>query len=253
MPLFSFYHIRKGMDMDYIWNPWHGCRKVSEGCRHCYVYRMDEKHGRDASAVTKNADIDLPLRKGRGGYKIPSGSTVYTCFSSDFLLEEADEWRDEAWRMMRERGDLRFLFITKRIDRFLDCIPSDWGEGYPNVTIGCTCENQKMAEYRLPYFCKAPIAHKFVVCEPLLEPIDFRGLLSHEDRIEEISVGGESGNEARLCDYAWILDIRDFCASEAISFHFHQTGAKFKKDGRIYAIPRKFQHVQAKRAGIDLP
>ncbi|MBQ2628769.1 MAG: DUF5131 family protein [Kiritimatiellae bacterium] len=19
-----------------IWNPWHGCHKVSEGCQHCY-------------------------------------------------------------------------------------------------------------------------------------------------------------------------------------------------------------------------
>ena len=31
------------------WNPWHGCRKISEGCRNCYVYRIDERHGRDAS------------------------------------------------------------------------------------------------------------------------------------------------------------------------------------------------------------
>lgn len=238
--------------MDHIWNPWHGCHKLSEGCRHCYVYRIDEKHGREASAVKKNADMDLPLRKGRNGYKVPSGSTVYTCFSSDFLLEAADAWRDEAWRCMRERSDLRFLFITKRIDRFMDCIPPDWGEGYPNVAVGCTCENQSMAEYRLPYFCRAPIAHKFVVCEPLLERIDLGGLLSKHDGIEEISVGGESGPEARICDYDWVLAIRDFCSSEQIAFHFHQTGANFRKDGRVYQIPRKFQHVQAKRAGIDL-
>ena len=22
-----------------MWNLWHGCHKLSEGCRHCYVYR----------------------------------------------------------------------------------------------------------------------------------------------------------------------------------------------------------------------
>ncbi|MBE6038714.1 MAG: DUF5131 family protein, partial [Anaerofustis stercorihominis] len=20
------------------WNPWHGCRKISDGCKNCYVY-----------------------------------------------------------------------------------------------------------------------------------------------------------------------------------------------------------------------
>ena len=50
-------------------------------------------------------------------YLIPPGSRVYTCFSSDFLLEEADLWRDRAWEMIRWRSDLQFLFITKRILR----------------------------------------------------------------------------------------------------------------------------------------
>ena len=38
--------------MDVSWNPWHGCKKISEGCRHCYVYRTDEKHGRDGSLLS---------------------------------------------------------------------------------------------------------------------------------------------------------------------------------------------------------
>ena len=29
-----------------LWNPWHGCHKISEGCRHCYVYRTDAQYGR---------------------------------------------------------------------------------------------------------------------------------------------------------------------------------------------------------------
>ena len=27
------------------WNPWHGCTKISAGCRYCYVYRQDEMYG----------------------------------------------------------------------------------------------------------------------------------------------------------------------------------------------------------------
>ena len=68
------------------------------------------------------------------------------------FCEEADEWRPEAWKMIRERDDLHFVIITKRIHRFQVGLPKDWEEGYDNVTICCTCENQNMADYRLPFF-----------------------------------------------------------------------------------------------------
>lgn len=113
-----------------LWNPWHGCHKLSTGCRHCYVYRGDSKHGKDSSIITKTGQFNLPVRRKKDKtYKIPSGNLVYTCFTSDFLIEEADEWRIEAWKMMRERYDLHFLFITKRIDRLSQCLPPDWGTG----------------------------------------------------------------------------------------------------------------------------
>lgn len=238
--------------MDYYWNPWHGCHKISPGCQNCYVYSIDGRHGKNAFEVKKNADFDLPVQRNKNGYKIPSGSMAYTCFSSDFLLDTADEWRGEAWRFIKERSDLKFLFITKRIHRFMRCIPEDWGKGYPNVTVGCTCENQEMAEYRIPYFSEAPIAHKFLVCEPLLERIDLSVLREELHSIEGVTVGGESGDAARVCDYDWVLAIRDFCATEGIGFSFHQTGARFLKNGKEYKIPKKWQREQAKRAEIDL-
>lgn len=174
------------------WNPWHGCRKYSEGCQHCYVYRIDSAHGKDASQIFLNKDFDLPMRRRRDkSYLIPPGSRVYTCFSSDFLLEEADPWRDRAWEMIRWRSDLQFLFITKRILRLQSCLPPDWGEGYENVHICCTVENQRQADIRLPVYCKAPIRHKSIICSPLLGPIDLRPYLSGS--MEEVVVGGESG------------------------------------------------------------
>lgn len=233
-----------------IWNPWHGCHKISDGCRHCYVYRTDSRHNRDSGIITTTANFRLPiLRKHNGDYKIKSGTLVYTCFSSDFLLEEADIWRKEAWLMMQERRDLHFFFITKRIHRFMQCVPTDWGDGYPNVTVGCTIENQDRCNYRIPFFLQAPIAHKIIICEPLLEDIT----LPHLQKIEEISVGGESGNQARICRFDWILNIRRQCIDMQIPFHFHQTGALFLKEGRLYRIARPNQISQARKAAIDLP
>lgn len=237
--------------MSVSWNPWHGCHKYSEGCLNCYVYRIDERYDKISSEITKNSSFDLPIRRGRGGngYKIPSGETVYTCFSSDFLIEEADAWRDQAWSMMRERQDLSFIFITKRITRLHELLPLDWGDGYDNVSIGCTFENQRRADERLPAFLTLPIKHRFVICEPLLEPIDLSRYLC--DKIDFVSVGGESGKNARVCNYDWILGIRDACIMANVSFVFRQTGTRFQKDGKLYYIERKNHFSQAKRAAID--
>jgi len=232
------------------WNPWHGCSKLSEGCRNCYVYRIDGRHGRDSSEIKQTANFNLPIKKKRTGeYKIPSGTLVYTCFSSDFLLNEADKWRPEAWKMMRIRSDLQFLFITKRIDRLQDCLPEDWGDGYENVTICCTVENQDRADYRLPIYKAAPVKHKMIICEPLLTRIDLSPYLG--DWVEKVVAGGESGMEARVCDYDWVLEIRNLCVKQNISFWFKQTGTKFVKDGKFYFIKRQLQHTQARKAGIN--
>ena len=235
-----------------MWNLWHGCHKLSAGCAHCYVYRGDSKRGIDSSVVAKTMSFDLPVqRKKRDGeYKIPAGTFVYTCFTSDFFLEDADQWRAEAWAMIRERSDLQFLIITKRIDRFVVCLPDDWGDGWDNVAICCTVENQDRADYRLPIFRAAPIKHKRIICEPLLERID----LAPYDIgawAEQVVVGGESGAGARQCDFDWVMELREVCVRQNVSFWFKQTGAQFIKDGKVYAIPRRLQHVQARKAGIN--
>ena len=112
--------------MSISWNPWHGCCKISEGCRNCYVYRQDSRHDKDSREVRQTAMFDRPIRRSRDGrFKVPAGEMVYTCFTSDFLLEEADDWRAEAWEMMRIRHDLRFMFFTKRIDRLAAALPPD--------------------------------------------------------------------------------------------------------------------------------
>ena len=152
-----------------MWNPWHGCRKFSAGCANCYVYRGDERYGRDPAEIKKTQSFDLPVRRDRlGAYKLQPEDIVFTCFTSDFFLEEADEWRKDAWQMIKARPDLDFFFITKRIHRFYDVIPTDWGDGYDNVAIMCTMEDQDAVNKRLPILRDAPIKYKAISSEPLL-------------------------------------------------------------------------------------
>ena len=223
-----------------MWNLWHGCHKLSAGCKHCYVYRGDARREVDSSVVVRTKNFDLPLRKKRNGeFKIPPGTFVYTCFTSDFFVEDADKWRAEAWEMIRCRSDLHFMMITKRIDRFSDCLPDDWGDGYDNVTICCTVENQTCADYRLPIYRRAPIKHKIIICEPLLERID----------LSTYAVGEWI---ARPCDFEWVMDLRRICVENKVDFWFKQTGSKFVKDGKTYNVKRQFQHSQARKAGINI-
>lgn len=113
--------------------------------------------------------------------------------------------------MMKERSDLSFLFITKRIDRFCRA-SAGLGAGYDNVAVCCTAENQNMADFRIPIFKKLPIKHKSIVCEPLLEEIDLSPHLGKW--CESVIAGGESGANARVCDFDWILKLRGQCVKK---------------------------------------
>ena len=209
-----------------VWNPWHGCKKISSGCENCYVYRRDAQFGKDSSIVTKTLDFDLPMKKNKKGeYKLQSkNEPVYTCLTSDFFIEDADQWREEVWNCIKIRSDLNFIIITKRIHRFLECIPEDWNSGYDNVTIYCTCENQKMADYRLPIFINVPIKHKAIIHEPMLEEINIEKYLQ-TGVIEQVICGGESGENARVCNYDWILNTRKQCINNNINFYFTSSNA----------------------------
>ena len=110
-------------------------------------------------------------------------------------------------------------------------------------------ENQAAADLRLPLFLETPLRHRVIVCAPLLERIDLTPWLG--PAVGEVSAGGESGNDARPCDFAWVLALRGQCAAAGVPFTFHQTGARFVKEGRFYRIRREHQHAQARKAGID--
>lgn len=141
------------------------------------------------------------------------------------------------------------MILTKRIDLFLVLLPPDWGEGYDNVNIGCTVENQELADYRLPLFLSYPIKRRFIACAPLLEAID---LMPYLHGVDHVTVGGETGREARECDYDWVLNIRQQCEKANITFWFKNTGSLFKRDGIVEKINPFKQNSVAKELGINI-
>jgi protein gp37 len=231
-----------------FWNPWNGCKRVSEGCRYCFIHEGAKKRKLKIDKIIKAPGFDAPIKKRNGSYIISSGSTIYTSFKSDFLIEEADVWREECWAMIRERSDCQFVFLTKRIERLNDCLPSDWGRGYENVTIGVSVENQKMADKRLPILHALPIRHKNIICQPLLGAIDISDYLGD---IELVMAGGEYHKQGRAMDYKWVLAIRQQCIAQNIPFEFRQCSTHFIKEGVAYQLSYRQLFSQAKKAAIN--
>ncbi len=232
-----------------FWNPWHGCHKCSPGCLNCFVYYLDKKRNIDSSIVNKSkTNFNLPLKKDRyGNFKISSNTEVATCFTSDFFIEEADSYRMEAWKIIKERPDVNFLICTKRIERFYNCIPSDWNDGYPNVIIAVTCENQQKVLERLPILLSIKACKKYILASPLLEEIDLAPFLS-SGKIDMVSVAGESYENARECNFDWIIKIKRDCLKYNVKFDFHQTGSNFVMNNKKYKIRHSREYSQARKA-----
>ena len=245
----------KGVILKMIaWNPWHGCRKFSEGCLNCYVYRMDKMYGRDPSICNMTQSFELPIKRDRkGNYKYPSGTKFFTCYTSDFFFEGADMWRNRAWEIMKERYDCYFMIITKRIDMIADRLPADWGYGYPNVEIMCTIESQQQADYRLPIFKALPIVHKSLCIEPLITPIAIEIYLWNWN-ISHIVCGGESGygSDIRPCYEEWVERLYNQAQRNNIPFCFKQTGSYFiHKNGILETVARQNQFNRAREIGYQ--
>lgn len=235
-----------------IWNPWHGCKKISEGCQHCYMYYLDSFKNIDSTQITKTNNIAYPLSKNKQGqYKIQSGELIRVCMTSDFFLEEADPWRQQVWDIIRTRADVRFFILTKRAHRIQSCLPNDWGEGWENVILNVTCENQIRADERLPILLETPAKHKGIMCAPFIAPISLSKYLA-SNQIEQVICGGENYDGARPLHYEWVKKLHDECKQENVTFCFIETGTTFIKDGKTYHIPNKtIQAQQAYRSHLS--
>ena len=235
-----------------IWNPWHGCIKKSEGCDHCYMYFLDKMRDQDGSNIYRTkAGFNYPIQKDRkGNYKIKSGEQIRVCMTSDFFLAEADEWRDEAWELMKIRSDVIFFLLTKRPERVAEHLPKDWGDGWDNIFFNVTAENQQLADERIPILLDLPFKHKGVMCAPFIGQVSMRKHLE-TGQIEQVLCDGENYDGARPCHYDWVKLLRQECVDNNVTFVFCGTGRRFVKDGRLYKLEGNIQSQQARKSGMS--
>lgn len=223
-------------------NFWMGCQKVSEGCKYCYLFRDKDRYGQDASKITKVSDstVKAHLRA------LKEPAKIFTCSWSDFFIKEADEWRADAWKTIKNNPQHTWQILTKRPERIADNLPDDWGMGYENVWLGVTIENEKVKQERLENLYavyQTNMKNKFFIsAEPLLGHVNFLDSKVSEEifrnAIDWVIVGGESGNDTgkhryRPCDLNWIQNVVNQCKMVDTPVFVKQLGTHLYKEMRL--------------------
>ncbi len=205
-------------------NFWWGCNKVSRECRHCYIGPIMRRGGFEPfhGPMRTTACWSNPAKWNREARQAGTRDRVFTCSMSDFFHEGADQWRAEAWAVIRACESLDWLVLTKRPELIPDRLPPDWGEGWPNVWLGVTCGcNDAESISRIPLLERIPAAVRFISAEPLLERVDFRPYLSGVDWIITGCERAAKG-ERQVMEIDWVRDIDQQCREAGVRHFFKQ-------------------------------
>ncbi len=242
---------------DHTFNPWHGCRRISSACDNCYAADIGRRFGVkwDSGEYKTFGDKhwQKPLKWQKRAVKDRTRPRVFCASMGDVFDKEAPAAeRLKLWELIKATPNLDWLILTKRPKLIQEFLPDDWGQGgYPNVWLGTTVENQKMADLRIPYLLEIPAAVRFLSIEPLLGAIDLtlidtskkaRPKMTYNclsgkfnasavtdsfinPKIHWVIAGGETGSGARPTHPDWIWNIKTQCAVNNVPFFFKQWGS----------------------------
>jgi len=219
---------------DHTFNPWMGCTKISEGCRHCYAATLTKNRmGLDLwgdsapRQVTKSpwsnvwkwnaAAVTLDGVLGSGHPNLCFCGSLMDLFEDHPSINAV---RNRVWEVMRDCSQLHFQTLTKRPENIERFLPDDWGTGYANVWLGTTIEDMRVA-HRADILRDIPARVRFVSYEPAIGPVDKLDLTG----IHWLVCGGESGSGYRDMPHEWARAMRDKCREEDVAFFFKQSSA----------------------------
>ena len=190
------------------------------------MYRDQKRYGNDpAEIVRSKTTFDVPLK-----WKEPA--KVFTCSWSDFFIEDADKWRDEAWDIIRRTPHLTYQILTKRPGHIEESLPHDWGDGWDNVWLGVSVESSDYL-WRLNVLAGIPAKKRFISYEPALGPLDSNHINAALawGWLDWVISGGESGPGARPAKAWWFMDMRDYCIDFSVPYFHKQNGGTRRIDG----------------------
>ena len=220
----------------HTFNPWWGCLKVSEACKHCYAEAWAKRVGQPVwgqSAPRRffgEQHWAQPLRWDRLAAENGTRPRVFCASMADVFEDREDlvPHRARLLRLIEATPNLDWLLLTKRPSNVQRL--ASWTGGWPpNVWLGTTVELQKRADELLPVLAQIPAAVRFISAEPLLGPLELTSWLGQS--INWVITGGESGPKARPASPAWFRSLHRQCMAAEVPFHFKQWGDWAPGDG----------------------
>lgn len=221
---------------DHTMNFWTGCTRISPGCDHCYAASMSKRNPGTFGSWEPGAERkrtgaqnwNKPIAWNRKAQAAGKRARVFASSMADVFDNKApDEWRADAWAVIRATPHLDWQMLTKRPQNIARMLPPDWGDGYPNVWLGTTVEDMERARQRLPVLQAVPAAVRFLSCEPLIEALDLTPWLA-AGGVHWVIGGGESGPGFRPIEADWMRALRDQCAQAGTAFFAKQMAGATK-------------------------
>lgn len=222
---------------DHTFNPWVGCTKVSPACDHCYAESWAKRAGtpelwQGERRRTTPANWRKPWEWHRFAVNEDLRRRVFCASLADvFDNQVPDEWRNDLWSLISITPNLDWLLLTKRPQNIAKMLPATWGDGWQNVWLGTTVENQEEADLRIPHLIHVPARVRFLSVEPMLGSVDISWIkvgLGHRllstGIIGWVICGGESGGGCRPMALEWARDLRDQCKGGGVPFFMKQMG-----------------------------
>ena len=228
---------------DMTFNPWWGCTKVSEACRHCYAETLARRWGTGWGPEADRRFFpdkhwNEPRKWDRKAKRDGVRRRVFCASMADVFEDREDlvEHRQRLWKLIAETPNLIWMLLTKRPENINDMTPPNWDEHRrPNVWYGTTVEEEKHVVERIDALAKVKGIVRFLSCEPLLGPLVLglagtrpktwrMGYGPVADAIHWVIAGGESGAKARPMNPEWPGALQRECAEFNIPFHFKQWG-----------------------------
>lgn len=212
---------------DHTFNPWWGCLKISEACKHCYAEAWAKRVGQGVwgQNAPRRFFSDVHWREPeRWNARLePTGKRARVfCASMADVFEDRrdlDPHRARLWDLIERTSHLDWLLLTKRPENVARL--ARWSQWPKNVWLGATVENQKRADENLPHLLEVPAAVRFISAEPLLGPLD---LGSYLGGLSWVIAGGESGPKARPPSPSWFRGLMSQCHAGGVPFLFKQWG-----------------------------
>ncbi len=216
---------------DHTFNPWTGCTKVSPGCDHCYAEAWAKRSGlvqwgnhprkRTTSDYWKSPRI---WNRNSEHFEAVHGhrQRVFCASLADVFDNKVDSnWRSDLFELIESTPRLDWLLLTKRPSNIEEMLPSNWGDGYSNVWLGLTAEDQTAFDQRWNHLANIPAVTRFVSYEPAIGRLSINGVKLLPDWL---IVGGESGARARRARPDWVRSIISECQRLGVKPFMKQWG-----------------------------